>query len=106
MNKSLAIVLVFLFTLLTTISNAQDASVINKLDDYFHQIEKNNKAMGGILITKDGKQVYEKYIGFSSVQDNTRNSHLTRFRIGSITKTFTSVILFQLIEEGKVTSSV
>ena len=53
----------------------------SKLDDYWHQI---NRAMCGVLITKDGKLVYENYIGFSAIKDKTRNDNLTNFRIGSM----------------------
>ena len=82
---------------------AQDKFDKDKLDDYFSQIEKNNKAMLGVAVAKDGKLVYENYIGFSSVESKIQNSKLTKFRIGSITKVFTAAIIFQLIEEGKLT---
>lgn len=75
----------------------------SKLDDYLHQLEINNKAMCGVVITKEGKVEYQNYIGFSSVEDKIRNNHLTKFRIGSITKMFKATIIFQLIEEGKLT---
>ncbi len=81
---------------------AQDTFDKNKLDDYLNQLEKNNKAMCGVTITKDGKLVYENYIGFASVEDQIKNSGSTKFRIGSITKVFTATMIFQLIEEGKL----
>lgn len=75
----------------------------SKLDDYLHQIELNNKAMCGVVITKDGKVKYQNYVGFALVEDDIRNTQLTKFRIGSITKMFTATIIFQLIEEEKLT---
>ena len=35
-------------------------------------------------------------------EENKKNNNLTKFRIGSITKMFTSSMIFQLIEEGKL----
>jgi D-alanyl-D-alanine carboxypeptidase len=81
---------------------AQDKFDKKKLDDYFSQLEENNKAMCGVAIVKDGKLVYDNYIGFASVESKIKNSELTKFRIGSITKVFTAVMIFQLIEEGKL----
>jgi len=75
----------------------------SKLDDFFHQIEKNNKSMCGVVIMKNQELLYENYIGFSSIENETRNNNLTKFRIGSITKIFTATIIFQLIEEGQIT---
>jgi len=58
--------------------------------------------MCGIVILNNGKLVYENYIGFSSIENETHNHYLTKFRIGSITKIFTAIIIFQLIEEGRL----
>ena len=102
MKRYLIIILPLLFLNWTGL-NAQDDSGKSKLDEYFHQLEKNNKAMCGVVIAKDGKVEYENYIGFSSVKDTIRNGSVTKFRIGSITKMFTATIIFQLIEEGRVT---
>ena len=103
MKKSFTIVAALLFILLSINLRAKDEVNKTKLEDYFHQLYKNNKAMCGVCITKKGKLVYENYIGFSSVKDKKRNNKLTKFRIGSITKVFTAVMIFQLIEEGRLT---
>ena len=58
--------------------------------------------MCGVALSRDGKLIYENYIGHASVDEAIHNSKLTRFRIGSITKVFTAAIVFQLIEEGKL----
>jgi len=102
MKKLFNTLILLLLTLFFIDLKAQDGFDRTKLDDYFSQLEKNNKAMCGVAIVKDGKLVYENYIGFASIEDKTRNSNLTKFRIGSITKVFTATIIFQLIEEGKL----
>ena len=82
---------------------AQDELNKSKLDHYLHQLGKNNKTMCGVVITKDGKFIYENYSGLSSVKDKTPNTSSTKFKVGSITKMFTATIIFQLIEEGRLT---
>ncbi len=75
-----------------------------KLDQFFDRLAEKNKAMGSLVIAKDGKVVYTRAIGYSQI-NGTEKKPLTatnRFRIGSITKTFTAAMILQLIEEGKL----
>ena len=75
-----------------------------KLDQFFDRLAEKKKAMGSIALVKDGKVVYSRSIGYSQIID-TEKKPLTaanRFRIGSITKTFTATIILQLVEEGKL----
>ena len=74
-----------------------------RLDAYFDALESNNKYMGSIAISQNGKVLYTKTIGFSDVESKTKPNENTKYRIGSITKTFTTVLLFQAIEEKKIT---
>lgn len=74
-----------------------------KLDSFFNILDSSHKAMGTFIIFKDGKQVYARSLGFRSVaKDTLWSDSLTRYRIGSITKVFTAAMIFQLIEEGKL----
>jgi len=75
-----------------------------KLDQFFDRLTEKNKAMGSLVIAKDGKVLYTRAIGYAQV-DATAKKPLTaasRFRIASITKTFTAVMILQLVEEGKL----
>jgi CubicO group peptidase (beta-lactamase class C family) len=67
-------------------------------------LESNNKAMGSVLITKAGQPEYERSIGYSvkNKGQKLKFGNNTKYRIGSITKMFTAVIAFQLMEEGKL----
>ena len=58
--------------------------------DYFSKIEKYQKAMGSLSIFKEGKEVYQRSFGFSDVSKNLRAGTNTKYRIGSISKTFTA----------------
>ena len=95
-----SLMLLFLFTFN---SKAQEPFNKTKLDNFLHQLEINNKALCGVVIKKNGKAEYENYTGFASVENKIKNNNRTKFRIGSIAKMFTAAIIFQLIEEGKLT---
>lgn len=75
------------------------------MDSLFMAIESNNKGMGSIALSKNGRLVYAKSIGYSYINGDkkTHADYATKYRIGSISKMFTSVMIFQLIEEGKLT---
>ncbi|MBD1367060.1 beta-lactamase family protein [Mucilaginibacter sp. ZT4R22] len=74
-----------------------------KLDSLLDVLAANNKTMGSLAISKDGKLIYQKSVGYSSVEAKTPADAHTKYRIGSISKIFTGVIVFQLIEEKKLT---
>src|SRR5262245_47589592 len=75
-----------------------------KLDQFFDRLAEKNKAMGSVLIAKDGKTLYSRSIGYSQINGTDKKllTEASRFRIGSITKTFTAAMILQLIEEGKL----
>lgn len=75
-----------------------------KLDSFFNTLAENNKAMGSFAIAKKGKVIYQKTIGYRIVDGEKKipAKANTQYRIGSITKTFTAVLIFQLIEQGKL----
>ncbi|MDO6566987.1 serine hydrolase domain-containing protein [Alteromonas sp. 1_MG-2023] len=74
-----------------------------KLDKYLAALDENEKAMFSLAVVENGKPVYQYSIGFSDVETKQKTNKDTQYRIGSITKVFTAVIIFQLIEEGKLT---
>ena len=75
-----------------------------RLDSLFEILSKKNLAMGSIAISQNGKIVYRKVIGNAMMNehDTVPASEKTEYRIGSITKMFTAAMVFQLIEERKL----
>ena len=55
-----------------------------------------------VIVTDDGKIVYEAGQGLADIKAKTRIAPGTVFRIGSITKQFSAAVLLQLVAEGKV----
>ena len=74
-----------------------------KLDSLFNLLETNNKSMGSLAISENGKVIYSKSIGFSDIENKVKPNENTKYRIGSISKMFTSVLIFKAIEEKKLT---
>jgi len=77
---------------------AQDLH-IDKLDGFVTLIEDHNRGIGSLTIHKDGQQLYNRNFGQSSMPQQQYDDH-TRYQIGSITKTYTAVLIFKLIEKG------
>jgi D-alanyl-D-alanine carboxypeptidase len=73
-----------------------------KLDRYFKVLDSGKKFMGSAAILKDGKIVYTKAIGFKSLADQQKADIHTKYRIGSISKTFTATLVLKAVEEKKV----
>ena len=76
-----------------------------KLDSLFNSIEKFDKTMGSFSLTKEGKIVYQRTIGYVDINNQIKANNESKYRIGSISKTFTSTIIMQLIEENKLALS-
>lgn len=94
--------LLLLITIVLSIKlSAQDFNQ-QKMDSLFMLIESNQKGMGSFSIFEKGKEAYQNAFGFASIEDNIRATDKTKYRIGSISKTFTASIILKLIDEGKL----
>ncbi len=81
--------------------SAQDFNK-QKMDSLFSAINDNNKGMGSFSIYKNGEEVYAASTGYADVEAKKVADAQTRYRVGSITKTFTASTIMQLIEEEKL----
>src|ERR1700761_5691024 len=57
---------------------------------------------GTILVEEKGQRLYERSFGFADRAFEVPADDGTRYRIASITKLFTSVLVMQLVDEGKL----
>jgi D-alanyl-D-alanine carboxypeptidase len=96
--------LILLFTSCSVASSFAQNFNKAKADSLMAAIAENNKAMFSVSITQRGVPIYGKAIGYSTINGSNKTpaTTSTRYRIGSITKTFTAVMTFQLIDEGKL----
>lgn len=97
-----------LFALLLTLAlfTAAHAQTPDKaeLDRFFDRLAEKNKAMGSLVVARDGNVLYTRAIGYSQINAAEKKpvSAATRYRVGSITKMFTAAMIFQLVEERKL----
>ena len=76
---------------------------LEKLDQYFEQTAKNWGIPGmSVGIVKDGEIVFSKGYGLMEVGKAGKPDGNTLYAIASNTKAFTSFIIAQLVEEGKL----
>jgi CubicO group peptidase (beta-lactamase class C family) len=75
-----------------------------KLDQFLDRLLEKNKGMGSLLIAKEGNVLYNRSFGYSQINGNEKKplNAETKYQISSITKTYTAVMIFQLVEEGKL----
>jgi len=73
-----------------------------RLDSLFLLLEQNNKYMGSIALSENGKTIYTKSIGFDDIATSKKSTINTKYRIGSISKTFTASLIFKALEENKI----
>lgn len=55
-----------------------------------------------IAIAKNGKIVYTKGLGFADMENQIPATKHTTYRIASLTKTFSSTLILQLVDEGLI----
>jgi CubicO group peptidase (beta-lactamase class C family) len=81
-------------------SEAQDvAAQIDSLLNRYYELGQFN---GSVLVAQNGEVVYEAGFGWANREWSIPNTPDTRFRIGSITKQFTAVMILKLVEQGKI----
>lgn len=97
MNKNLSLILCT--CLLSFSAYSFDKA---KLDQYLATLEANEKAMLSLAVVENGEPIYQRSIGFADVESKQKANKDTQYRIGSITKVFTATMIFQLIDEGKL----
>lgn len=73
-----------------------------KLDRYFQALNENNKFMGSVSVFHNGNEIYSKAVGFADVDKQVANCVLSKYCVGSISKMFTAVMVFQTIEAGEL----
>jgi CubicO group peptidase (beta-lactamase class C family) len=63
---------------------------------------KLNSFSGSVLLASAGKPLVAKGYGYANIEWQIPNTPSTKFRIGSVTKQFTSMVIMQFREQGKI----
>lgn len=73
-----------------------------KIDEILTAYHKFDLFNGSVIIAQNGKEILKKSYGKASFTWNIDNTPTTKFRIGSLTKQFTALLILQLQQEGKL----
>ncbi|MDH6342149.1 D-alanyl-D-alanine carboxypeptidase [Parabacteroides sp. PFB2-12] len=93
----------FIAILLSVSVYAQEINV-QKLNKLFDHIEHSNQGVGEIAIDQGGRTLYQRRFGPKTLTHSTPAGELPLgYRIGSVTKMLTAIMIYQLCEEGKLT---
>lgn len=107
-------ILLFVCSIVWLCKNGDSSSVVDQvdeksevsfgpaIDDLINKYQELDIFSGVVLIAEQGTPVYHKAFGLADRENNVKNTVNTLFDIGSMNKTFTSVVVKQLIQEGKL----
>lgn len=81
---------------------AQENARFRKIDSLLSYLNHNNRFMGQLSIREGDDVVFEKAYGLPTAKKEEQPNKNTKYKIGSVTKTFTAVMIMQLVEEKKL----
>lgn len=87
--------------LLAATSLASDDTVA-KLDKLLNAYHEAGLLNGVVLVADHGEVIYQKGFGYANFEWQVPNTTDTKFRIGSVTKPFTAILVLQQVEAGKI----
>lgn len=82
--------------------SAATTAKAKKIDELMQQMYARRQFNGAVLVAQDGQVVYRKGFGLAQMEWGIPNAPDTKFRIGSITKQFTAVLVLRQVERGKI----
>lgn len=102
--KTFRFLLILLFTFSVTLpqtGNAQSDIDTEKLNRYLTTLHENDRFMGSVALMIGDQVIFEEAYGFIS-EDGTPATPQSIYRVGSITKSFTSTMILQLVDRGEL----
>jgi CubicO group peptidase (beta-lactamase class C family) len=96
--RRLAVVL-FLTSLATPLLAASKGESIDALVRKYGELRQFN---GTVLVAGESGVIHKKGYGYANFEWQIPNTPDVRFRLASITKQFTSMVIMQLVSEGKI----
>ncbi|WP_316803703.1 serine hydrolase domain-containing protein [Pedobacter nototheniae] len=100
--KPFHFIYVCIFVVLPGLLKAQADNENQKIDKLVKAFVDINQFSGSVLVAKKGKVVFSQGYGLANQEWNVANAPETKFRLGSLTKQFTAMLVMQLYQEGKI----
>jgi CubicO group peptidase (beta-lactamase class C family) len=107
MKKSVVpIVILFLNLSFLTCTESQDktsaSSKANKINELVTLYSNYDMFHGTILVANQGEIIYKNGFGLANMEWDIPNTMDTKFQIASMTKSFTALLIMQLVAENKL----
>jgi len=85
-----------------TNNNENKTTKRKKIDDIISLYADYERFNGSVLVAHEGEVIYKKGFGFATMEWDIPNQIDTKFQIASMTKSFTALLVLQLVAEGKL----
>ena len=85
-------------------SSAADAPLgdSERIDAIFSSSAGRSLPGAAVLVMRDSAVVHAKAYGLASLESGTPNTTRTKFRLASVSKSFTALLVLQLVQEGRL----
>ncbi|MCG2610865.1 beta-lactamase family protein [Flavobacterium sp. SM15] len=81
---------------------AQESTRFRKIDSLLTYLNQNNRFMGQVSLREGDNVVFSKAYGLPNGRKELKPDGNSKYKIGSVTKTFTAVMILQLVEEKRL----
>jgi CubicO group peptidase (beta-lactamase class C family) len=82
---------------------AQGSELTDRIDAFVKEVMERDQVAGvSVGIAKGGQVLLAKGYGYADLENEVEATEHTVYRIGSVTKQFTSVAIMMLVEQGKL----
>ncbi|MEM6348689.1 MAG: serine hydrolase domain-containing protein, partial [Bacteroidota bacterium] len=80
----------------------EQSSKLEAINELVSTYAEYGQFNGAILVAHEGELVYKQGFGLANMEWEIPNQTDTKFRLGSISKQFTAMLIMQLVAEGKL----
>src|SRR5579872_4077874 len=84
------------------VGRMSDAQIVAALRARLEQLSAEDAFSGAVLLSKNGRVLFEKAYGYANHAFKAANRVDTKFNLGSLGKMFTGVAILQLAQQGKL----
>jgi CubicO group peptidase (beta-lactamase class C family) len=83
-------------------ASASPPAPTEKIDQIFAPVAGKDLPGAAVVVVKDGIVVHSKAYGLSSIELGVPNTTRTKFRLASVSKSFTALAVLRLVEQGRL----
>jgi CubicO group peptidase (beta-lactamase class C family) len=96
------VILIGIIIQLTFLLDSFGQTKAEKIEELMTKYSEYGQFNGSVLVAENGKVIFKKGFGLANMEWGVSNQTETKHRLGSVTKQFTSMLILQLVEEGKL----